>query len=296
MKIQLAWWVLAAAIISASLPSVSAAADVALVAEDNKILQQITAGFQAAFKGSVETFTYSGPDTASKVSGSSPKVIVALGSAAAKNMAEAAKDRPLLYAGVLNPKKVGLEGSNVGGVPMSVPIKRQWTVALKGIRAKRLGVLASADNADAKNDAQEAGSDLGLKVKVSAVSGDDLAGALKALEDEVDAVWIPLDPAVAQQTQFKAIVDFCLKKKVPLIVPAPSYVKQGGLMSISMSYAEMGKVLAAQAKAVVEGSSARAASGKVATEEEVTANLAVAREVGVSFTADFLKLVTSKIE
>ncbi len=293
------WRILLCAGALLSLPYLAQATDVALVVEDNKILQQITQGFQSRFKGSVETFLHdsrASSETDRKIRESSPRLIVALGSSAAKEARDRFPTAALLYGGVLNPRKVGLSGNNVNGVPMAVPIKRQWQIALKGIKAWRMGVLLSAENKDIRSEAEEAAKELGLRLKIGTVSQDDLAAAIKALDDEVDAVWIPLDPAVAQQAAFKAIVDFCLKRKIPLIVPVSSYVKQGGLMSVSLDYSDMGRLLASQAETVLSGSSPRAAAGQASGEEEITVNLAVAREIGLTLSPEFLRGAAKKIE
>lgn len=275
-----------------ALGSSARAADVLLVVEDNDILRQIAQSFQSEFKGAVEQAAFSA-GTADQVTAAlkrSPKVVVALGPGAAKHVREQAKDSPLLFAGVPNPRKFGLDAPNVGGVLMTLPAKRQWAVARKALGAKRFGVLLSKDNVDRKADAEEAGRELGVAVKIGAISDEmGLSEALKSLEGEVDAIWIPLDPAVANQVAFKAVVDFALKRKLPLIVPAPSYVKQGGLVSVSIGYPEMGRRLARQAQGVVAGATPQAAAAKTPEGEEVSVNPAVAQAIGVTLPAELLQ-------
>ncbi|MBI4376550.1 MAG: hypothetical protein HY549_08880 [Elusimicrobia bacterium] len=277
------------------------AAEVALLSEPNLILDQIAQGFKATFPGPVESFTLNPQSEEAfwqRVKQSYPKLIVALGPAAAAQAKERfAPEIPVLFAGVVGAQLSKLEGERVEGIPMTLPVKEQWASAQKALPdLKRMGVLYSPQDSREKfSEARDAARALSIElVAAPCATPEALSEALSRIEGRVDALWIPLDPVVANKLAFKGLVSFSLKNRLPLIVPSISLLRGGGLLSLSMSYQEIGKQLGLQAQAILSGGSARVRLS--ASDADVAVNMNTAKALGRDFPAEFMKTVKIKVE
>lgn len=185
-------------------------------------------------------------------------VIVALGPAAARAVADARPSVPTFYALVSNPERSGLQGADARNriVPMFVPPARQ----VRSIRqllpkAKRVGMIYDpAHSAALVAECQSAAAQAGLiLVKTEVGSTKEVASAMRNLLGDVDVVWLIPDATVISADSFKFMVQTSLEAKVPLIGFSQGMSKAGALLSIEAEYAEIGRKAAAAARKALGG-------------------------------------------
>jgi putative tryptophan/tyrosine transport system substrate-binding protein len=91
-------------------------------------------------------------------------------------------------------------------------------------------------------------------VRKKAQTTKDALVAIRELEDEpLDAFLMILDPVIANDVSFKVLLNFSLKKRIPLIVPAEPFVKAGALMSVGADYGKIGDQAWDIAKRILQG-------------------------------------------
>jgi len=198
-----------------------------------------------------------GPDLMAKVMARHPKLIFAIGTNAAQLAREKAHDVPVLYSMVLNPAKHGLSRPNICGISLDVSPKEQLSFLTKlkpGV--KRVATIydpSVSDNVIDEADAfaHSAGFEL---VRKRAQSLKDALIAIKELENEpLDAFFMILDPVIANDASFKVLLNFSLKKRIALIVPAEPFVKAGALFSVGADYSKIGDQAWEIARRILQG-------------------------------------------
>src|SRR5262249_23712977 len=88
------------------------------------------AGFVATCPEPVTTYDLGGSTSDTKgiidrIMAASPKLIVAIGPQAAQVARAEARGIPVVFAMVRNPRKSGLEGDNIAGISLDVPVEAQ---------------------------------------------------------------------------------------------------------------------------------------------------------------------------
>lgn len=124
-------------------------------------------------------------------------------------------------------------------------------------------------------------------VEIVSVEIDDDEGVpdrLRALYGRVDAMWLPPDPLVVNQTNFLALRDYSLANRVPLYVPVPSLADRGATASIGASFRSVGREAAKVARRILDG--ADAAPLAFPSPTEITVNRDSAKTVGLELPAD----------
>jgi putative tryptophan/tyrosine transport system substrate-binding protein len=198
-----------------------------------------------------------GPDLMAKIQSRHAKLIFAIGSNAAQLAHERVRDIPVLYSMVLNPSKHDLGRANICGISLDVSPKEQLGYFAKVKPSlKRVGTIynpSASDNVieEANVFARMSGFEL---VRKKAQTTKDALVAIRELEDEpLDAFLMILDPVIANDVSFKVLLNFSLKKRIPLIVPAEPFVKAGALMSVGADYGKIGDQAWDIAKRILQG-------------------------------------------
>ncbi|MHB8417042.1 MAG: ABC transporter substrate-binding protein [Myxococcales bacterium] len=229
----------------------------ALLSEDINAYRQALAGFKKAYKGPVIDFNM-GPagDRLGEVRASHPDVVLAIGVRAAKAAAEGLPDLPVVYCMVLDPEVNGIAGSNVTGVTLAIPVKRQFEELRRVVPSLgKLGVVFSPDKSGAlMGEARSAASSLGLTLIAEEVQhSDQVPDALARLAGKVDAFWLPPDATVVTKETFRLALELSLARKLPLMVFNSQFVKAGALMALSPDYAASGEDAARVIRQVLAG-------------------------------------------
>ena len=140
----------------------------------------------------------------------------------------------------------------------------------------------------------EAGKAIGVEI-VSVEIGEqsDIPDQLRSIYGRIDAIWVPPDALVLNESIFLLFRDFSLSNRVPLYVPIPSLVERGATASVSVSFRDLGRSSARLAEQALAGVPLPAMSY---TEPAVTVlNLGSAAKAGLAVDAETLKSISRVI-
>jgi ABC-type uncharacterized transport system substrate-binding protein len=269
----------------------SAWARVALVVES----QQAALGFQQSFADTdeVEKIYLEGnrlPDILRK---ERPRLVVAIGTQAAKAAKERFPDLPILYCLVLRPVENRLIGTNIGGIALEVELPQQVENIQKVLpKLRRIGVIY--DELTSGQAVTQARQYLSPHVQVVARNVRTAREAAQQIRDlfgnvlnSQDAFWLLWDPVIANPANFKLLVNLSLEYKVPVIAPARPFVEAGALISVGADYVKAGQQTARIAQQLLKNE-AKPEDFRAEPPQElvVTINGEVARKLGIRFPPD----------
>jgi len=272
-------------------------AQVVLLVEGNaSIYRQAAQGFQQGFSNpvSLERIELSGdsPERETRLAAlrkNQPRLVVAIGTQVARAAKSQLAGVPLLYCLALSPEENDLVGPDIGGIGFDVKLSEQFAVIQKALpKIKRIGVIY--DEPVSGRLVREARQHLQPGVRLEARearSPQEAARAIQTLSGQVDAFWLLWDRVIANQANFRLLVDFSLKNKVALIAPAAPFVEAGALLSVGADYGKAGRRAAELAKLILEGK-ARAGDFPAEPPQDpvLTINGGVARLLNLSFPPD----------
>ena len=174
----------------------------------------------------------------------------------AASITEGKTDLPILFTSVSDPVDAKLvaslsnPGGNITGTSDINPIEQQVDLMLdlKGNDCK-IGFLYSADEPNSEVQCNEAKAYLTSKgfksnnIVTKTVQDNNsitpMATALCSGSDKVDIIYIPTDNRLASNVS--QVTNTTTPAKVPVICGEGSMVKNGGTLSLSISYIELGK-------------------------------------------------------
>jgi putative ABC transport system substrate-binding protein len=222
-----------------------------------------------------------------------PRLVVAIGTRAARTASERLSSLPILYCLALRPVENKLVGENIGGIVLDVELSRQFEnirKLLPGLR--RIGVVY--DEMTSGSLVRQVRPYLGSNVQLvlrSARTPQEAEREIQYLLNNVlgpgDAFWLLWDSVTANPANFGLLVNLSLKNKVPIIAPARPFVEAGALVSAGANYEQAGRQAAQMARQILAGQAKPGDFAAVAPAEvTVTINGAVARQLGLTIPAD----------
>lgn len=250
---------------------------VAVIGSEQRPYRETYESFQAAFGKAVPVLP-PGEDIPGET-----KVVLAFGGKAALQRYPGRV--ALIYAiapGVLVGRKTH-DGPSIKVMMEPEPDALLRALAALQPKLKRLAVLWSGSFRAASSERLvKAGAARGVAVSSERLEdADELPGKLRGLKGRVDAIWLPPDPLFINARNFETVKRFSYDNDVPFYVPTEGLAEQGATAGVSVSFAEMGRTMAAAAKAVLAGagSPGEIYSGKVHVSLNITA--AAAAELAV---------------
>lgn len=264
----------------------------ALLSEDIAAYREALEGFKKIYKGPVIDFDMSqAGDKLGELRASHPGLVLAVGVHAAKAAAEGFADLPVVYCMVLDPAVNGISGSNVTGVTLAIPVKRQFEAFRQLLPALgRLGVVFSpAKTGSLIEEARSAAAALGVTlVAESVLRSEQVPDALARLAGKVDGLWLPPDATVVTKDTFRLALELSLARKLPLMVFNSQFVKAGALFALSPDYGASGAEAARITRLIL--------SGKKPADIPITPargtlviNVSTAKNLGLELPASVLK-------
>ncbi len=294
------WFLSVAALLWAffSAGAPSAWAQVTVLLESRAaIYQQALRGFQQGFENSdqVEVIFLEGNGRAletrlSALRKDPPRLIVAIGTQAARLAKKRLPNVPLLYCLVLRPAQNRLVGANIGGVALNIELSQQFESIQKTLpRVRRIGVVY--DPLTSGRLVRQAQEHLNPGVQLVGRPARTPREAARAIEDLLsnvlgreDAFWLLWDSVIANPANFRSLVRLSWQYKVPLITPARPFVEAGALMSVGANYVEAGRRAGRMAQQVVRNEARPEDFVAVPPADAVvTINREVARRLGMTF-------------
>jgi putative ABC transport system substrate-binding protein len=183
---------------------------------------------------------------------------------------------------------------------MNVPVEQSLRVLKQlGPKVKRVGVIYNRARTgylvrQAESVAREEGLQL---ISKEITSPKEVAAALDALQDDVDALWIVPDETILAQAVVQQILLVSYRKKIPVLGLSERHARMGALLSMSFGSSEdIGRQAGESARAVLGGKAAGQIPYTTARNVSVAVNLKAAEKLGVEIPKSVLARATVVIQ
>ena len=234
-----------------------------------------------------------GRKLAKKIRASEASLVVAVGLKAALAAKLEIVDVPIVYMMILDPSKHNLNAPNMTGTLLEIPAERQFKILRTFLpNLRRLGTLSnSSHSAKLKDTAAQAAANSFQLQEFPVDSEKDVPHQLRSLLAGVDALWLVPDSTVLTNESIGFILETSLAKRVPVIGFSPEFTRLGALLSLSVSYGEVGRETGVLAKRILDGDRKLPAKPIPIERLKITVNLKTARFLGVEFPKDVNHLI-----
>ncbi|MDA3809284.1 MAG: ABC transporter substrate-binding protein [Spirochaetaceae bacterium] len=238
------------------------------------------------------------------------KVNVAIGIATptAIALATGIKDIPVVFSAVTDPIDAGLVDdftsgkNNITGVSDMTPVKEQIKLMAKILDIKTLGHIYTAGEPNAVKLAEMAeatAAELGMKFVAAAVSNSsEVTQAALSIVGKVDAIYISTDNTVV--SGLGSVVATAMKAGVPVITADPTSAADSGVLAAyGFDYYKHGRLTGRLVDRVLKGEDPATIPTQFMTDESdltLVLNLDVAKELGITISADLIKQASTIIE
>ena len=173
-----------------------------------------------------------------------PQLILALGTVAAQIAKEMVQDIPVVFCMVPSPHKYGLEGKNIAGISLDIPIRTQFARYKALLPAlKTLGVIYDPAKTGALvTEASGVAEHLGLRLLAApAASQKDVPGALRSMLGKIEALWMVPDETIVTPESFQFFLLTAFENHLPFLAVSDIFVQVGALASLTPDYTDMGR-------------------------------------------------------
>lgn len=191
---------------------------------------------------------------------------------------------PLVYAVVLDPEKYGLQGANITGVLMDIPVKTELA-AIKGIfpQIRKLGSLYNPKKTQATIDAaRKEAAGVGIELVTAKVEDPaDTVFSLKSFANGIDALWLIADPTVVNKESIHTVLTYSFENRIPVFAFHKKFVQAGVLLSLSPSYEKMGAQACDMAKKIAGGTPVASVPPEPPRNLEIAVNVKTARSLNL---------------
>jgi putative ABC transport system substrate-binding protein len=218
------------------------------------------------------------------------KLVLTLGSLATDAAVKEIPDIPIIACMVL--RSDGLKKSpNVTGVGLEFPLEVQtsWLQVLLPT-AKNVGVIYNAEENQKRIEA--AGrimQNMGLKLMAQEVrSPQDVAAALEGMK-KVDILWGVADAVAMTPHTAKNVLLFSIQNNIPLVGPAPTWVKAGALYALEWDYADVGAQAGDMAVKILKGAPPAMIPAASPRKVYYALNLKTAQQMNIKFSDQLLR-------
>lgn len=234
-----------------------------------------------------------GRKLAKKIRASEASLVVAVGLKAALAAKLEIVDVPVVYMMILDPSKHNLNAPNMTGTLLEIPAERQFKILRTFLpNLRRLGTLSNSSHAaKLKETAAQAAANSFQLQEFPVESEKDVPHQLRSLLAGVDALWLVPDSTVLTNESIGFILETSLAKRVPVIGFSPEFTRLGALLSLSVSYGEVGRETGVLAKRILDGDRKLPAKPIPIERLKITVNLKTARFLGVEFPKDVNHLI-----
>lgn len=209
--------------------------------------------------GRSQVAVVSGKD-ASALARYTPRLAVALGSAAAQALADSDSRTNQLYAllprATADPLLAKSHGRRAASaVYLDQPYSRQFDLLRLALPDRsHPGVLWGAASQDQKSLVTEAAAQRGLHLVSGAIqSGESLYSVLQSVLAEADVLVAVPEPGIWNSSNIQNILLASFRARVPLLAFSPAYVKAGALLALYATPAQIGTQAGGIARTALQG-------------------------------------------
>ena len=226
-------------------------------------------------------------------------LILAISTPIAQAVANAEKQRPIIFTAVTDPVRDGLvpswdqAGTNITGTSDLNPEAKPVTLVTQAMpAAKTIGVLysLSESNSIAQVEAfqAEAATLNGVTIKPQGItSASEVATGLAALKG-VDAILIPTDNTVV--AAISSVIGFGRENKIPVFCADNSTIELGTVATRGLSYHDLGRRAGEMAVSILrDGKAVSTIKPEATTSTELQINTQAAASFGLTLPDEFVK-------
>ena len=235
-----------------------------------------------------------GKRVARKIRASEASLVLVVGLKAALAAKLEIIDIPIVYMMILDPAKHNLTAPNMTGTLLEIPPERQFKL-VRGFlpNVRRLGVLSNPHVTSSKvKEASAQAAMQSFQLQEFPIDGEkEVPQQLRALLSSTDALWLIPDSTVLTPESIGFILDSSLARHIPVIGFSPEFTRLGALMSLSVSYGEVGRETGMLAKRILDGDRKLPAKPTPIERVKVTVNLKTAKFLGIEFPKEMNQLI-----
>lgn len=295
-------WMIVCVGIFLDLSTATSAQEVAILkSADIKAYSEAISAYTSALPSSIQIIREydlhgdmaKGRQLARRIRASNVKVVLAVGLKAALAAKLEIPDIPVIFCLVLDPEKYGLPTTNMVGLSLTVPF-RQPLQSLHALAPKvsRIGVLFDPQKThEMHRQLLHDANALGIKILSEEIHQEqDVASALNALKDRIDALWLLPDSTVLTESTLDFLISTTLEANIPVVGFSSALVHSGAVVGAYVRYADIGTQAARLTQQLAKQTSS-SVLGTIIPPERVhqSINQKSAKYLGLSLTPDVLR-------
>lgn len=238
-----------------------------------------------------------GKKLARKIRASDAALVLAVGLKAALAAQVEIVDIPIVYMMILDPSKHHIATPNMTGTLLDIPIDRQFKILRSFLPSlRRLGVLYDPTKTGFQfNGTARHAAAYGFELDEFPVASEkEVPLQLRALLTTADGLWLVPDSTVLTAESVGFILQSAMARHVPVIGFSPELTRLGALLSISVSYSDVGRETGLLARRLIDGDSKLPMKPIPIERLNITVNQKTANFLGISFPNDIERLIDEK--
>ncbi len=238
-----------------------------------------------------------GEKLARKIRASDASLVLAVGLKAALAAQVEIVDIPIVYMMILDPAKHRLSAPNMTGTLLDIPAERQFKILRSFLPTLRhLGVLFDPAKTGSRiKETTSYAAASGFKLAEFTVGSEkDVPQQLRALLTTVDGLWLVPDSTVLTAESVGFILESAMARHVPVIGFSPEMTRLGALLSISVSYRDVGRETGLLARRLLDGDRKLPMKPIPIERLSITANQKTANFLEITFPNDIERLIDEK--
>jgi len=238
-----------------------------------------------------------GKKLARKIRASDAALVLAVGLKAALAAQVEIVDIPIVYMMILDPSKHHIATPNMTGTLLDIPIDRQFKILRSFLPSlRRLGVLYDPTKTGFQfNGTARHAAAYGFELDEFPVASEkEVPLQLRALLTTADGLWLVPDSTVLTAESVGFILQSAMARHVPVIGFSPELTRLGALLSISVSYSDVGRETGLLARRLLDGDRKLPMKPIPIERLNITVNQKTANFLGISFPNDIERLIDEK--
>ena len=234
-----------------------------------------------------------GRKLAKKIRASEASLVVAVGLKAALAAKLEIVDIPIVYMMILDPSKHNLTAPNMTGTLLEIPAERQFKILRTFLPdLHRVGTLSNSGNQAKLKDTIAQAAAQSFQLQAFPVDSEkEVPQQLRTLLGAADALLLVPDSTVLTNESIGFILETSLARRVPVIGFSPEFTRLGALLSLSVSYGEVGRETGLLAERILDGDRKLPAKPIPIERLKITVNLKTARFLGIEFPKEVNHLI-----
>ncbi|WP_067100763.1 tryptophan ABC transporter substrate-binding protein [Streptococcus sp. DD13] len=225
-------------------------------------------------------------------------IFVGIATPAAQGLANAEKEKPVIMGAISDPVGAKLvqslekPGANVTGVSNQEAIGDTVDL-IKEItpNVKTIGILYSSNESNSKSQVEKFTSiaeKAGYTVQPYAISStNDIISTVGVMAGKVDAIYIPVDNAIANG--FESVITTANKTKTPVYSSVEDFVQKGSIAGATLSQRQLGVATGKMIAKVIKGANPADTPVDIYDKGSVVINKKAASELGLTIPDSLLK-------